>query len=394
MGTDTDYIDEIEDQLVALTERGVHRGSRRAARVLSLALPALVALGVGAVSLATLHAARSTHRGGATPTAGRHGRAVSRHPTAGDLHMSPRSFTAISETAWWVLASADCSGSPCSVILRTTDGGSHFTEIPAPPGEQISQLRFADGQDGFAYLPRLWTTHDGGTTWHLVPVGGSVVDLSAAGGYVYAIVSPGAGAPSRLMRSPAERDAWSPLPAAGAVADTLWTHQHDVLVQSADLRQLLVSTDDGATFARYPSPSRGLPCTFEEVSPPVVWAQCSRPTAAGLLSVVWRSTAGGVGFHRAGQFSSRVLTPAPLGVASATTAVYAAPQLMRTGDGGASYVPLTTPGGIRTWSYLGFTDATHGVAVGYVGPPSSAKARLYYTTDGARSYHLVTLGPS
>ena len=50
-----------------------------------------------------------------------------------------------------------------------------------------------------------------------------------------------------------------------------------------------------------------------------------------------------------------------------------------------------TQPGVVAWAYLGFTDDTHGVALGYVGSVSPANERLYYTTDGGQSYHLVTV---
>jgi hypothetical protein len=64
-------------------------------------------------------------------------------------------------------------------------------------------------------------------------------------------------------------------------------------------------------------------------------------------------------------------------------------QLYRTANGGASYQPVG-PAGI-TWQYLGFTDATHGVALGYAGSNAPSHERLYYTTDGGATYHLVPM---
>ena len=49
------------------------------------------------------------------------------------------------------------------------------------------------------------------------------------------------------------------------------------------------------------------------------------------------------------------------------------------------------PSGVAQWAYLGFTDPTHGVALGYLGQLAPANERLYYTTDGGQSYHLVAL---
>ena len=65
--------------------------------------------------------------------------------------------------------------------------------------------------------------------------------------------------------------------------------------------------------------------------------------------------------------------------------------LYRTTDGGASWKPVDAPS--AAWSYLGFTDATHGVAIGDFGGGDHQQWRLYYTINGGKSYHLVSIGP-
>ena len=106
----------------------------------------------------------------------------------------------------------------------------------------------------------------------------------------------------------------------------------------------------------------------------MVWAQC----VTGTDSAVWRSSDSGrswVETHCPSEPNSALFA-----VASSTTAVLGYQQLYRTGDAGNSYTPVG-PSGVR-WSYLGFTDATHGVALG-------SRGELYYTTDAAQSYHRV-----
>jgi hypothetical protein len=49
------------------------------------------------------------------------------------------------------------------------------------------------------------------------------------------------------------------------------------------------------------------------------------------------------------------------------------------------------PTGITWWQYLGFTDTTHGVALGYFGSETTSHERLYYTTDDGLTYHLVRI---
>jgi hypothetical protein len=62
--------------------------------------------------------------------------------------------------------------------------------IPAPrtplesqePATGVSRLLFANAEDGWAYGPELWSTHDGGASWHQVSVaGGGILSAAVAG---------------------------------------------------------------------------------------------------------------------------------------------------------------------------------------------------------------------
>ncbi len=440
-----DYLDRVEAQLVALTEQGAHRrllgvaplrperrgsggtppngrppGRRFRTELLAFAAGFAVVAAVVGVLLGlhasppahpATHPLAASHRGqhatkgpkhGTHPRGPKHSGTKSTTPTVSPVGPVPvgfaaQSFTATGELTWWLMGSAPCSKPPCTSIVRTTDGGQSFVGIHAPAaalvspgsgGAGISELRFASPTDGFAYGPQLWSTHDAGASWSQVDVSGAVTDLSIGGGYVYAtVVSPSSGV-GRLERSPIGSESWVTLAGAGNVNLGLWVHVSDVFAQSGD--RLAVSHDGGATFSRHPAPS-GLPCDFEEQAPPVVWAHC----ATGMDSAVWRSTDGGRTF--AGQRSNTGgvgIAPepnsAPFAAASSTTAVVGYQQLYRTNDGGATYSPVG-PRGV-SWEYLGFTDTTHGVALGFPTGSSPSHAQLYYTTDGGLTYHPVPIG--
>jgi photosystem II stability/assembly factor-like uncharacterized protein len=107
-------------------------------------------------------------------------------------------------------------------------------------------------------------------------------------------------------------------------------------------------------------------------------------------SGVWRSADGGA--HFTAVVSSGISLPnsAAFAAASASTAVVGYQQLYRTTDDGSTWT-RTGPSGVSAWAYLGFTDATHGIALGYVGQLAPTNERLFYTTDAGQTYHRVQL---
>ena len=190
------------------------------------------------------------------------------------------------------------------------------------------------------------------------------------------------------MHAPVSSDAWSTVSAAGDVSGGLWVQGSTIIVQSGQGTgigtNVLVSGDGGQSFTTHPAPSPGLPCLFAAPEPPVVWARCATGTQSG----VWRSSDGGAGFTAVVSTGLSLPNSAPFAAASSSTAVVGAEQLYRTTNDGSTW-SQTGPTGIR-WTYLGFTDPTHGVALGFAGQNASDE-RLYYTTDAGQTYHRVSL---
>jgi len=87
-----------------------------------------------------------------------------------------------------------CGPAPCTLVAATRNYGGRWTAVGAPPAASsgVSQIRFADPRDGWAFGPQLYATHDGGKRWAKVTsVGVPVVDLSAVSGRVLAVAAAG-----------------------------------------------------------------------------------------------------------------------------------------------------------------------------------------------------------
>jgi hypothetical protein len=436
-----DYLDDVGAQLAQLTARGVDRstgptlirepqrhsdqhhadggpggGNRRRRRetlvvvaaviVAIVVVVVLLALGLGANhNDATHHAATTRHP---PPHAQRRHRGASGRSTATKLSskapasataprhvhapagpvppgFGPESFTATGTDTWWLLGTAPCSSPPCTSILRTDDGGHSFVGTPAPRTTRVSQLRFANVADGFAYGSQLWVTHDAGADWHQVRLGGAVTQLATANGFAYALVRYGHRGAGRLERAPLGSDTWTTLTGAGSAYAGLWAHGSDVLVGADSGATLEVSRNAGVRFTSQASPSKGVACDFEEPITGVVWAHC----ATGTESATWRSTDSGARFHPVA--GPQQPNTGLFAAASADTAVLGVDRLFRI-TGGGTHFALVPTGGTTHLQYLGFTDATHGVALGYVGSLAPADERLYYTSDAGATYRLVSIG--
>jgi len=314
-------------------------------------------------------------------------------PTGGPVPagFEPSSFTAISDTNWWLIGQAPCSVKPCTSIVRTENGGASFVGLPAPRTSQVSQIRFANPRDGYAFDPELWMTTDGGESWTQLTAPQGVSDLEISGGYAYAVTAVGSGQ-SILERFPVGSSVGDTLPGAGHPIGGLWAQGATVIVDSqtnnASGNEMLISQNNGETFQRF-APPPSVACIFQAPDPSVIWAEC--PT--GMLSGVWLSTDGGANWQATGGDAHASGMPAEpnsaaFGAASGTTAVYGYQQLYRTGNGGKSWSELSKPAGITGWNYVAFTDPLHGVALGQSGGNSE---QLYYTTNGGLSYHLVSI---
>ncbi len=306
----------------------------------------------------------------------------------------PGELTATGDLDWWVLGTARCRTGRCLAIVRTDNGGHSFQALGTPPSSTaqqvtVSQLRFAaNGRDGYAFASQLWTTHDGGHSWRQAPIG-FTQEVVVAGSWVYTSVWDGAR--QQLMRSPLDRDRWRVLPVPGRLSGFgLWAQGSVVILQTQT--RTLISSDQGVHYRA----ARGLPtdmnCQFETTLPsPAFWALCFR-AAADPGGELLRSSDGGLNWARVPYTGVPDGPIQAFAAASGRVAVIAAYQHMyRTAGGGARWSQVAGLPTAFSATNIGFSDSTHGWAIGGVGSGHSSRMRLYDTTDAGASYRLVRL---
>ena len=325
----------------------------------------------------------------------------------------PASVTFVSAARGWVLGTAPCAHRPCTSIVRTLDGGHTWQGIPAPrtplltnpgaTGGGVLSLRFADARDGWAYGTQLWSTHNGGSSWHRVtlPVSRpSVLALEAAGGRVWALIghrtSSGPVTAIRLYWAAVGSDRWHAGPLVPGAYELVLHGSHTWIVAATGAAQTPhLWTLHGLTLSRL-----SIPCTAAEAGG---GGQLAAASATGLLFVcagqpglgsspkrAYVSSDGGHRWTRRGApsrggdlYSNAYPSPGSAFVAAASGASF----LYGSFDGARQWRSVLTlfDGGLG-WSDFGFTTATQGVAVEGRPPQPS---RLWMTRDGGHTWSAV-----
>lgn len=328
---------------------------------------------------------------------------------------TPVSATFVSATQGWVLGTAPCTGVVCTSVLRTRDGGHSWQGIPAPSATlgqpdsgrngDVSVVRFATARDGWAGVGRLYSTHDGGSTWQLRQLGpaSSVVsNIETGGGYVFATVD---GCPSQggnscaasvqVYASRTGLDQWravSPAFGGGSGAAGLVVHGATWYLPTPTG----ISIGTGFTAPRRVSS----PCAADgrPVRPRPVLAVadashldalCVGPGAAG--SARWQlygTVDGARTWVRAG--GPYLGYSSVTGIADSTRGVLlvaaasGASAVFRTTDDGVSFqrASVIAPGGGVPWADLGFTTPTQAVVV-------SLDHGLYLSQDAGATFQPV-----
>jgi hypothetical protein len=357
----------------------------------------------------------------------------------------PTSVTFVSTRTGWVIGQAatpgHCATQYCTSLARTEDAGRTWSGVPAPltgapdGATGVSQLRFLDLSNGWAFGPGLFVTHTGGKTWAPVDTHGlRVTDLETVGSRVFALWASctGTGAAYAgdctsftLYSASASGGRWTPVGAtttgltSGAASEaaslalagsrgyllgpdqTLYAGPVD---GSAAWRKVAALPDACGTGAQSGQAQSGQaqsgpaqpggappgPALFAAVSASELNLAClspgshSTPAAPAEQKLIFSSPNGGVSWLRMGQ--------APTAGTASSLAASPSQSLVLATDRGIELLPrgeiawraatLTAAVPAGGFSYVGMTTDDQGIAL----PADPSAGTVWFTFDGGQTW--------
>jgi hypothetical protein len=265
----------------------------------------------------------------------------------------------------------------------------------------VTQLRFANALDGYAFGRELWETTNGGASWAKVATPGTVTELEAADGEAYALVCAAGSASCQsmeLLRSPVGSPQWQQVstPASLGFIATFAVSGPSLYVLNANVDTrpyvLLYSADKGATFTKRVEPCTaglGGRVTAAADGSPTIWAACPTGTEATVLL----STNGGTTWRVAEPTEAGFPNSVGLTTASSSVAlVWPGPfdelpaAMARTTNGGGSYSAVLSSSGRVLWA--GFSDPVRAYALVVT---ASGPTHLFESNDGGATWFQVVI---
>jgi photosystem II stability/assembly factor-like uncharacterized protein len=320
----------------------------------------------------------------------------------------PETAAAVGTRDLWVLGAYSCESTRCVALVRSADAGRHFRRAAVPPFSPrgtIPTVRFANERDGFAYVQyasRLYTTHDGGSSWRRAGPAGNVISFAVSGRDAYVVTSRRA-----YERSPVEKDAWRPLRyprfrhgfgiSLTADGSRVWLLGSQKRRRADDRDEVALSRDRGIHFTARPGPClEELGGRLAPANGRVVWAVC--PT--GMMAQLSLSTNGGRSFpsilsvHDPGGLRQPSLTNgaeiSPFAPRIAVLYGGGEGPLLRTTDQGGHWQRADQPARIYQLDWLGAASRVVGLAVVQT-RSSPGSGVLWRTTDSGATWHSVPI---
>ncbi len=343
-------------------------------------------------------------------------------PPAAPPNFAATSVTFVSTATGYVIGQAGTPGhcGPpsayiCTSLAGTSDGGKtwHGVHAPvsgAPQGPSgVSQLRFYNTSDGWAFGPQLWATHNGGRSWQRIRTGGlRVTALETAGQRVFAVwaqcsgtgASWAAGCTGQTLQEAAPgSNRWAPVPGAAASLSGGGTASAAALVLTGSRGYLLpptgvlVSGPVSGAGGWQPVTGSAAPCLpgAAQADGQPSGALLAATTTNGLVlvcpddaagRVVYTSGDAGRTWQKAGTAPAAGTATSVAGTTSATIVLATTSGIELSRDGGATWTAAqgTLPAG--GFSYVGMTTPGQGVAV----PADASVHAVWFSFDGGATW--------
>jgi hypothetical protein len=368
--------------------------------------------------------------GSATPSTQSPSPAPTAAPTV-PANFAATSVTFIGTDTGWVLGQAGTPGDcpiikqDCTSIARTDDGGTTWHGVPAPVtgapdgSTGVSQIRFLNSGDGWAFGPELFATQDGGQTWTNISTNGlRVTALETRGDRAFAVWARctgtgadfAAGCTSFAVYSViAGSDNWAPVAGAtatispsgavGSASLVLTGSSGYLLTPGGDLLSGPVSGQGTWQLRSTPptAPAAAAPCApgaaqsdgqpagelLAATSSSGLVALCAGQAAGGSqVKTIYTSSDGGATWQRAGTAPAAGTAASVAGTPSGTIMVATSLGIEVSTDGGATWAAAdiaVPPGG---FAFVGMTTSAQGVAV----PADPNQYAVWFTVDGGQSW--------
>ncbi|HEY2577534.1 MAG TPA: hypothetical protein VGI74_14600 [Streptosporangiaceae bacterium] len=330
----------------------------------------------------------------------------------------------------WVLGQAAvgvpgyCRSGYCTSMARTDNAGKswyglHAPLTGAPDGPAgVGQVRFLDTENGWAFGPELFATHNGGATWTQVsvPNGMRVTSLETVGSTAFAVFAQCTGTGQDfaagctrffLYSSPAAGNDWTPVPGlaggfglssgTASSATIVLTHGEGYLY-TPDGTLVSGPTTAGATW-QAASPT-SLPCLpgqaeadgqpaggqFTASAPSDLALACPPSQTSGTHSdshpeTIYTSVNGGQSWQEQGSLPFPVTVTSLAANTGGILAVGTSQGIEVSSDNGANWRQTQT-GPSGGFDYVGLTSPSQGVAV----PADTSVHQLWFTYASGQSW--------
>jgi hypothetical protein len=353
--------------------------------------------------------------------------------TAPPPHFRPTSVTFVGNGTGGVVgavvgqAGPPCATAVCTSLAGTSTYGQSWYGVSAPvaPGASgssgVSQLRFANLHDGWAYGPALYQTTGGGYPWHEQSTYGyRVIDVEASPARAFAVFGTCYGTGTDYAASCSSFSLWTSVPTGSTWTQVSLPSADEPMKSTSSAAPLLVISGGNTGYLLTPSgevlsgPATqaggpwsavgmakckpGSPSTSGQAAQPTaqlasgpeLLLACATPAAGGrrFTTAIYTSATGAT-WQQVGSVTVRG-TPTSLTAASSASAASGVVALATTdgirysANGGATWqvagVTGNSPAG--GFSYVGMTDVDQGVAV----PVNASLGEVYITNDGGKTW--------